>query len=265
MDARLALAQEQHRRPGHLRMYTLTVDPKPWPSASMAYDAIRESQRINKLCTWLRNQHGPGSMSAWVLEWQGNGWPHWHVLVWSPARPYVPKSKVDQAWRYGYTRYDDPKRGAKVSGMRHAVRYITSYLAQGKHPAPEWVMTRARVRHMGSCSTWGPIVAPHTPTDDQAEDADQAARSAARPIGEAVAACCGTMRLVETVLDTTTGELRRKYLGRVPVGIRQIRAMATRLSRDGPQRRIGHAVLQLGPGWQSTTLGRALKGMMIHE
>lgn len=265
MMLRVNAAQEQHGTAGHLRMYTLTLDQKPWESAEHAYDAIRRTQRVNKLCTWLRLKHGPGSMTAWVLEWQGNGWPHWHVLVWAPSRRYVHKHAAENAWGAGILRYTDPARGSKVTGHRHAVNYVTTYLSQGKHPCPEWVLDRSYVRHMGSCKTWGPIVGLDTPTDDQGEDDGSAQRAPARPNRVAIASCCSSVRLVETVVSHATGEVRRNYLGRVPVGIRTLRAMVGKLTRDGPDQRIGHAALQLGPGWHETTLGRALMGMMIPE
>ncbi|MEM9364465.1 MAG: hypothetical protein AAGD07_00610 [Planctomycetota bacterium] len=133
-----------------IQMWTFTLDPGHFADAKQAYYFVRESKLISRVIRklrrggWLLSRH-----YFVVLEWQANGWPHWHLIV--NAR-YVPIDEVRACWnRYipafsmapdrvglGAVKFSVPRF---AGGAAHAINYVTKYLVKPpKDPWPEWVM-----------------------------------------------------------------------------------------------------------------------------
>ncbi len=145
-------------------MMTLTVDlngtitGKGFDSPHAALLDVTGGKRIRELMKHLGIRHW-----FWVLEFQKNGNPHWHVLF---NRADLPGGLVDykRAWHFWR---DTWKVGGvdvgsqRFSNPRHGIFYATKYLT--KQPLggyPQWVLELKRSpRFVGGCGELGPLVA----------------------------------------------------------------------------------------------------------
>lgn len=103
------------------RLVTLTVDPKLWESPRHAYDGTRRA-----LAPFTRAMRRGGEFEYLrVLELTKKGWPHYHLLVRSPYRPYA---HVQATWA--------ELTGARVVDIRQVKKrdsvywYLVKYLAK---------------------------------------------------------------------------------------------------------------------------------------
>jgi hypothetical protein len=231
-------------------MLTLTIDPELFESPKAAFDYVSEHRCISVLMQNLRrfgvledNRRG----YFYVVEWQQNGWPHWHVLV---DADFIPFDKLAEAWNrnwdgwrervvagrpgFGSVRFSKP---GKTS--RHAAMYATKYLIKfPEHGFPDWVMDQPRRRvHRYSVSRGFWPTEEESQDDERADDlADDAdlndePEAAAEPerqddeqpptIRQLVEGCglgdvCKAFEIIEKV-DEETGELRRslRFAGNV--------------------------------------------------
>ena len=103
---------------------------------------------------------------VWVLEFQQNGNPHWHVLF---DRADLPGGFVDykrawsfwrDLWKIGGVFFSEDQRRACRS-VRHAIHYITKYLTkQSRNGYPDWVWESGRnIRFVSCCRDFGRLVA----------------------------------------------------------------------------------------------------------
>lgn len=132
-------------------MLTLTVDPKLFSSPAEAYEYVRNGRLVARLIGALFKAGQLASRRFfYVLEWQKNGMPHWHVVVesdrvdhvvlrnlWNGNRPASAGPVEGNAPGFGSVGFS--KR--EFADRRHAAMYITKYLI--KHPKegyPEWVL-----------------------------------------------------------------------------------------------------------------------------
>ena len=158
----------------NVQMWTFTVDPENFESPQAALEHFRSQRVVSSVvrslrkCGALKDRH-----YFVVVEWQKNGWPHWHLLwnayrvdFWTVLKYYnrfVPEAVVERLRReyhaYGWPRDEvvkllraglgsvcftkggsSAKRGS-FDGSSHAINYATKYIC--KLPAdgfPDWVM-----------------------------------------------------------------------------------------------------------------------------
>ncbi len=150
------------------RLYTITVNRDWFSSPEEAYHYVMDNKFISRLLT---KELGI-TRWVWVLEVQeanGDGWPHWHILIdvgdlpgmwyqrqtgtfsasrpdningWSHIPHFFDLDKVHRLlrkWKIGEQCYLSIKKDTFDNGI-HAIRYITKYLI--KTPAkgfPRWM------------------------------------------------------------------------------------------------------------------------------
>jgi hypothetical protein len=174
-----------------------------------------------------------------VIEWQGNGFPHWHLLL---DATWIPFGAITDTWDKFRPPWLPPPEGVRppmgccrftaskfdAGGALHAARYVAKYVS--KFPAdgfPEWVTARKNIRRFStSRGFWSApvdwsseeeeisaIAARDTDGQDEAEEAgavqEEAHRGEGRSIRERVAACCTTCNVfaVYECVDPFTGKV----------------------------------------------------------
>lgn len=198
-------------------LISLTVAPRGvegsdtcrgFASPESAYWAVRNHRYVSRLMAYL-------GIRDWVcvLEWQGNGWPHWHLVV--PNR-YVDYRRLRHYWFevWGVGQQVDVQRGRFRDG-KHALQYITKYLTKAPRDEdgqpsdwPEWVLeSTRRIRIVSSSRSVGALVASW---DAKRED------DAGQP--ETVRVESDEVELPDTDLDTVRvtecAKVRRSRCGR---------------------------------------------------
>jgi hypothetical protein len=149
-------------------MLTFTLDPKNFRDAEHGQHYVKKNRCIGKLMQTLRRKVGVGHYFC-VLEWQENGFPHWHILV---DAPYVPYMLFHDAWQaLGPNREGSTKpmgicwvsrgpggREGSFVDAQHAAMYATKYLIKPpRHGYPEWLMATEDSffkRYQGSRGLW---------------------------------------------------------------------------------------------------------------
>ena len=241
MMDRVRELQNQHGKRGAVRMWTLTVDRSKWNSPEHAHREISRLQSISRLADKI-------GWTYWVavVEWHKDeeGWPHYHVLVWTPnlqknpktkkyVYPYESHTQVQNTWRHGYVQYQDTdlSRGQTIQG---AIRYVTDYITKTERsPAPDWLLKSKNVRLIRSSSDWGATRSRRSSrrrhslfTRDAGAD-----REPNRTNLEAMADCGKSCTMLETYLDTDTGEIKTQFVKSIPLTWRDIKKF---MSRAGP-------------------------------
>lgn len=171
------------------QMITLTVDPKQFDGPEQAFDFFRTDRTIAKLMQQLRRKGvliGPEWIC--VLEFQKNGWPHWHILVHSK---FIPVQLIREGWRYGRI---DITKSCQFKTHGHAFNYLTKYIEKFENSAvPGWVLRRARVRRYSTSR--GLKVQATRAMVEESKDQQESAISSARAVG-AITESCGTGAVV---------------------------------------------------------------------
>lgn len=119
------------------RFVTLTIDPKKFATSESAYEYIKPRLRffIRKLKRFL----GKPSLSfVWKLEFQDNGWPHWHLLL--DYKEKIPHDRLLDLWGFGFVEI----QRVKSRSMRYLFKYISKGLDSGD--LPEWFLKYTRPR-----------------------------------------------------------------------------------------------------------------------
>lgn len=164
------------------RMLSLTVDlkgtitGKGFASGEEAHRYVTAGRFIAKLMSKLGIR-----VWVWVLEFQRNGNPHWHVLF-DASELVGGRFDYDAAWRWWRDRWQ--VGGWKASGKadefkspEHALNYITKYVVKEPESGyPDWVwdVERRAVRFVGASKAVGRLVRAEDPADvDQGEEVEQ--------------------------------------------------------------------------------------------
>jgi hypothetical protein len=120
-------------------MLTLSIDQELFGSPQEAYEHVGKKRKVSEL---VRKLHRDGVLISKrftvTLEFQKNGWPHWHLLVESR---FVPKHELQDAWGLGHVWFS--KRD--FDDASHAVNYATKYITktakdQDEFWFPDWVL-----------------------------------------------------------------------------------------------------------------------------
>ncbi|MFG0276312.1 MAG: hypothetical protein ACF8QF_14795 [Phycisphaerales bacterium] len=212
------------------RLLTLTVDPKRHASPEAALDHVRKGEYIRKLMNRLGIR-----IWCWVLEFQRNGFPHWHVLI---DVADLPRRRVDyrlahQLWRkWGVGEQVDFTRDCYADAA-HAVMYISKYLT--KPPRNGWPpfvygMERAP-RVIGMCRELSAAIrdASPEPDDGDTEGEERGPRTpTGRTVGERVSLCQESTMLIHEFV-TPEGEVGRRFLGVVEASLQDLGRESSRL------------------------------------
>jgi hypothetical protein len=208
-------------------MLTFTIDPDLFDGPEQAYKHVTSKRAISRVMKELRRFM---NTLAWfcVIEWQENGWPHWHVLIDSD---FVPIDAVRKAWfrfvpmskrhlvrpsigSLGIVRFSCPEgfKSAKHAGL-YASKYLVKFPEKG---FPDWVMkARYRIRRYATSRGFSGELTHRTLLDPDREE-----KSVQRRTHEArIKDCCCTCSVYAVREETSqqTGEVKRirHFLGRI--------------------------------------------------
>lgn len=116
-------------------MLTLTIDPKRFDSPLHAWQTVGKRRWIAETVQKLaRRRYLFSDRWFYVLEFQKNGWPHWHLAVDSE---YIPHNVLQESWGYGFTAFS---KSTKPETGDHAVYYLLKYMKKNERQPPEWAM-----------------------------------------------------------------------------------------------------------------------------
>lgn len=221
-------------------MLTFTLDPQHFTSPQEAFEHVKRSRCLSVTMQALRRA-GVLQTERWfaVVEWQLNGWPHWHVLVEADRIPFdilrdawnvnlhkLGKSRDDTRVGFGSVRFNAP-----LTDGKHAAGYACAYLT--KHPEhgyPAWVLesqTRKVHRYSTSRGFWKNSQDESQVVDELNEHDDDSSGCGAndltavedvetrqrRTIGEQLATCGQSTVILREVeeADPITGETSKRY------------------------------------------------------
>jgi hypothetical protein len=109
--------------------FTLTIDQKRFASETEAFEAGKD--RLRRVIHGLRKRGYDIKRHAFKLELQGNGFPHWHLLV--DSRAFIPEELVTELWGLGFA---DVKRIKPTKW-----KYLFKYVVKGGKDTPDWVLS----------------------------------------------------------------------------------------------------------------------------
>ena len=229
MKQTLTRLREMHDGNGLIWMWTLTTaQGGKYDSPQQAHEDVTQNERIRKLCSKMGWKYW-----TWVLEWhkKDGGWPHWHVLVYTPTRAPIWKRDVEEAWKPGFTQYErsDKYKGGLKSQIIRTANYVTKYLTKpGESPVPDWILDSKKVVRMCSSSrAWSAIenTPPHVDESTRLrETADpQSCPENRKTHREAIDECGEQAVLLREYVNPLTGEIAHEYLGTVNLPYRSIR------------------------------------------
>lgn len=132
-------------------MVTLTVDPKLFENGAEAYHRVRERRALSRLVRSLvKSGHLVSDRYFWVIEFQQNGSPHWHLLL---ETTFCPIERIQGLWDLnrpetcGPVEPNRPGFGfcwiskSNFDSMDHAANYATKYCTKPpEHGYPDWVL-----------------------------------------------------------------------------------------------------------------------------
>lgn len=117
------------------RFITLTVDPKQFSSAKGAYFHVKE--RMRYFMRDLKSYLGKDKLRyCWKLEFQGNGYPHWHMML--DHRESIPHDILLSLWGYGFVNI----KRVKGKSMPYAFKYVCKEVGE----LPVWFTDQQRPR-----------------------------------------------------------------------------------------------------------------------
>lgn len=195
-------------------MLTFTVDQELFEDAQEAFEYLRTNRCVARTMRDLRNESHVGADWFAVIEFQENGWPHYHVMVQSE---FVPIDRVRKIWgrlspREEYGRvgmgsvfYSKPE----FADADHAACYLTKYLIkEPKTGFPEWVLNhKGRIRRYATSHGFWRDTTEVEDVVEVEEEEDEPEREA-KSAREVVASC--TVKVVFGLIKDDGGF---QYLG----------------------------------------------------
>lgn len=152
-----------------LMMLTFTIDQQLFAGPQEAFDYVAAKRCIG---VTMQRLHRAGHLHSrryfCVIEWQKNGWPHWHILVDASRIPF---GDLCEAWNrnwmgwqervklgrpgFGSVRFSVPR----FPDADKAAGYVAAYLTKvPDYGFPEWVLDRPQRsirRYYASKGFWG--------------------------------------------------------------------------------------------------------------
>ena len=237
--------QKLHGTQGDVQLWTLTVDPGceqfggrrgadgelvRWADPRAVFDHVNAQRLIGEWARALGVRH-----YVVVVEWQKNGMPHWHLLVWAPVRSlFISHAKAQEAWPMGFVQFEAAGRGGRRLPVSKAVNYVTKYMTKPRESLPSWAMDLSGVKLVRSSKDFGAIRRGLEDAQESVEAAEEegpatrSGRTPPRTNGVALAACRGACRLLYERVDHTSGEVTCGFMGSVRLSWRAARALAER-------------------------------------
>jgi hypothetical protein len=173
---------------GRWVMISLTVNRDEWTNAETAYQACNE--RVRRVAAAV-SKHGIYATAFEVQTKTGEGWPHWHLVVWVPDVERRSNGEirraVEAAWRiqHCWAEVDETtgelvrRRGCSqsigfsscrfaVDDARSVAGYCAKYLMKPWPAVPVWMLKGRRqlrkLRLSRGCFEWLERVGRHVPT-----------------------------------------------------------------------------------------------------
>lgn len=220
-----------------IQMWTFTVNPAGFPNPEMAF---RHVQRKRMLAKWVARMRKLGFLESkryyWVLEFQQNGWPHWHLIL---ETNYVPHDVAWAEWNklgcgdpetnFGYVSFSkgtgSRDKAKQFKNSRHAAYYVMKYvIKEPEYGWPQWVLDyRGNIMRCRGSNGLFKSVDMEDNRKALAEDIEQAKKTRGRYKRKTTVQCrigaCGESALI---FAFNRGSYR--YLGRVPHGAEAIEA-----------------------------------------
>lgn len=221
-----------------LMMLTFTIDPELFAGPVEAFEYVKKKRCV---AVALQRLHRWGFLHSrrylQVVEWQVNGWAHWHVLVDASRIPF---DKLCEAWNRNWKGWKERVSGGRpgFGSVRFskerverssAAGYVVAYLVKKPERGyPEWVegsALRSVRRFEASRGFWSAEKSPEksSVTDQGGEECDEEddEEKPLRTIRQQVAECgqrCVVLSARE-VVDLATGEAEvvREFLAAVSV------------------------------------------------
>ena len=210
------------------RLYTITINREWFKNPKEAYKYVMDKKFIARLLTMRMGI----KRWVWVLEAQeanGDGWPHWHILLdigdlpamWynedtQKAQEQPPANKM--GWVYIPHYFDLNKahrlltkwkigKQCKLSVRRdsfntgkHAVFYITKYLIKSpKRGFPAWMLKTPRLKFYASSRNFSRSDEPTKSKTEKKKYKEREIKTARRPV-ERVSECC--KKVVFSIYDS---------------------------------------------------------------
>lgn len=158
-----------------LQMWTFTLDPKLFNNPADAFSHVRQTRALGNVIRKLRRWGFLHSARYfYVVEWQKNGMPHFHVLL---DASHIPVEKVREAWNayipkgferaslpagLGWVKFSAPRFKSPEHAAHYACKYLIKYPQEGY---PDWVLDSHDIHRYGtSRGFWG--------QSDELEDLD---------------------------------------------------------------------------------------------
>jgi len=187
-------------------LLTLTLDPKEFKGPLAAWRAVKRGRWISRVMRDLFRSKLARKASGYfyVVEWQGNGMPHYHILVDARFIPHKILAAISARIGFGFVFISKRDFGSK----RHAANYATKYLTKRpKHAYPAWVMNRGKSeqvrRYDVSKGFWGTSRPPSRDTGETRQNTKSTYYVRVQ--------CCGNQSSVfgrESHIDKKTGEMK---------------------------------------------------------
>ena len=119
---------------------TLTVDPKSFRDEESGFDHSRDKirrifHRLRKGVHWEGETYRLRAPYAVKLEFQENGWPHYHIVFLTNR--FLPYGLVSHMWGLGWIEVER----IKSDEFNYLLKYITK-----AQELPEWVLHKRRIR-----------------------------------------------------------------------------------------------------------------------
>ena len=110
---------------------TLTYDPEQFKSPLDCYRRAKAERHVRRFIERLGQKLGRSLTARWVrkLEFQGNGFPHWHLVLKVPQ--FVKKEDIADAWQWGFV---DVKRTTQ-----RRLQYFAKYISKADE-IPGWLL-----------------------------------------------------------------------------------------------------------------------------
>jgi hypothetical protein len=182
-----------------------------------------------------------------VLEFQQNGWPHWHLLIDAPGGFF----DLEKAWEiWGWQKESGRGRwgfgglhlGTKMQNGLSAVLYMAKYLTKPpRHGYPDWLLDLdRRVRWVNPSREVGPVTESRQRASSGEEDPseDEAAiegRRVKRSLRERVARCGRLVDLLRETIDTATGQISLRWVGRMSAEAVEVARLQLTQDENGGQ------------------------------
>ena len=228
---------ELHQGKGMLWMWTLTTaQGNRYESPQEAHADVTQNERIRKLCKAMGWKYW-----TWVLEWHKSGWPHWHLLVYTPTKARIEHHEVQAIWKPGWVQYtrSTNQGGSIKQKLTKAVNYVTKYITKpAESPVPDWILdSKQRVRLCSSSRPWSAVERGES-MEWNGDEASPVGAPDVEPVPEcrlthreAIANCGSQAVLLREYVNPLTGELCHEYLGTVNLPYRTVRGWISRRLR----------------------------------